>query len=45
MKYTTPEVELIELDIIDVIQASVGGEGEDNSNPDIDYGDNELPKT
>lgn len=41
MKYTSPEMELVEFDLIDVIQTSAGG----NSEPEIDYGENELPKT
>lgn len=42
MKYTSPEVELVEFDIIDVIQTSAGGSDSDSN---IDYDDNELPKT
>ena len=41
MKYNKPEIELLELDLIDVIQTSNGGdEEEDIFNPGGDY---ELP--
>ena len=37
MKYNKPEIEILELDLVDVIQTSLGGEGEG------DYKENELP--
>ena len=38
MKYVSPEVEFLELDLIDIIQTSTTGEGEEGG-----YKDNELP--
>lgn len=43
MKYNKPEIEILELDVIDVIQTSAGGDevpGDDIFNPG---GENELP--
>ncbi len=42
MKYTKPELEIMELDVVDVIQTSNGGEG-GNSGDDINIGGNGTP--
>ena len=41
MKYTKPELEIMELDIVDVIQTSNGEGG--NSGDDIHIGENGTP--
>lgn len=41
MRYTTPEIEMLELEAVDVILASIPGDG--TTTPDIELPDDALP--
>ena len=43
MKYTRPELEIIELDVLDVIQTSNGGEGGNTGEKEPTPGGNGTP--
>ena len=39
MKYTTPEIEVLEFNLIDVISTSAGGENPEEKGPSLDEDD------
>ena len=41
MNYMKPEIEILEFELVDVIQTSAGGEGEENG--EGGYKENEMP--